>query len=167
MHAVARNWATFAGTDGFSHISQFMAGASEHRPGKPRCNVLSKSSASPLAALASTFAVAGAMHRQVGPLASSICAPSGWARCRRTCVRATGRPESAANVAGPTNSRAAAVMTTVTPAPAWTNWLTSAGRLVGRDAAADADDQLTPGHSITSQVEFRGPPPASSPVILD
>ena len=47
----------------------------------------------------------------------------------RTISVATGRPVRAAKVAGPTNWRAAAVMTTVTSAPACTSWLTRAADL--------------------------------------
>ena len=64
----------------------------------------------------------------------------GWPR--RTCPVMTLRPVRAAKVSGRTNSCAAAVMTTCT---AWPRCISSArqlGRLVGRDAAADAEEDV-------------------------
>ena len=55
-----------------------------------------------------------------------------WQEPAREFLRAflaTGRPVSARNVAGPTNFRAARVITTVTPWPCCTNELTSAAVL--------------------------------------
>ena len=71
------------------------------------------------------LAVAGATQSNSAFSASSMC---GWAPGPKTRVP-TGRPVSASKVLGPTSRVAERVMTTVTPAPACTNWLTRAAVL--------------------------------------
>jgi hypothetical protein len=100
-----------------AHIAEFIAGATMILPVNESTSVLSKSSASPAAALARKLAVAGATHSNSARSARSMCAPNGcWGV---NTPLGTSRPINAANVVGPTNSAAASVMTTVTPAPAW------------------------------------------------
>jgi len=69
--------------------------------------------------------VAGATQRTSASSASSMW---GWAPGPKVSMR-TGRLVRASKVLGPTSLVAQRVMTTVTPAPAWTNWLTRAALL--------------------------------------
>jgi hypothetical protein len=110
------------------HIAAFIAGATSTGHSAQSASVESRSSADPWAALARKSAVAGATTTISARAASSIWAPSGKAAGSNVRL-ATGRPVSAANVAAPTNRRAADVSTAVTPAPRWTRRLVSAAAL--------------------------------------
>ena len=124
----ASSWATFRCTAGFAHIAAFMAGAMSTGHSAHSSSVVSRSSAAPAAAFASTSAVAGATTTRSARVASSIWAPSGKAAGSND-REATGRPVSAANVAAPTNSRAFVVSTAVTRAPCCTSRLVTAAAL--------------------------------------
>ncbi len=107
----ARNVATLAWVAGCSHISVCMAGAKTTGHRAVSRVAVSRSSARPHAAFASRSAVAGATTTR------SACCPirtcGTWSTPVHTSL-ATDLPESAAQVGAPTNSRAAAVGTTVT-----------------------------------------------------
>ncbi len=79
-----------------------------------------------MAALASKLAVAGATQSDVGLLGQARCADG---RPGPNISVRTGRPVRASNVLGPTSCVADSVITTDTPAPAWTSWLTRAAVL--------------------------------------
>ena len=109
-------------------MAAFIAGATSTRHSAQSTSVESRSSALPWAALARKSAVAGATTRRSARAASSMWPPSGWTAGSKVRL-ATGRPVSAANVAAPTNRRAARVSTAVTPAPPCTSRLASAADL--------------------------------------
>ena len=103
--------ATLAVVAACSHISVCIAGAITTGQRAVRRVLVSRSSASPWAAFAIRSAVAGATTTRSAswPIRTwgTSCTPV------QTSV-ATGLPDSAAQVGAPTNSRAAAVGTTVT-----------------------------------------------------
>ena len=106
----------------------FIAGASTTRARVASMTVVSRSSAIPVASLASTLAVAGAMSRHSAASASRMCPISD------SCVRlkvsvATGCPDSVWRVRGVTNCCAPAVMMTGTRAPAPTRRRTTSHAL--------------------------------------
>ena len=106
---------TFSTVAGCAYIASFIAGAARTGPVRASRMAVSRSSAIPMAARASTFAVAGATMTRSGSLASPMCAS---ARPRSQREVSTGRPVSASKVRGRTNSAADAVSTTSTVAPA-------------------------------------------------
>ena len=94
----------------------FMAGAISTGPSKARCTEPSSPSPRPAAILAIVLADAGATSMRSARRASSRWPYPGRSSAPNRSMP-TGRPESAAKVAGPTKRRAARVMTTVTPWP--------------------------------------------------
>ena len=104
---------TFARVAPACHICRFIAGASTSGAVVARHRVVRRSSASPCASRASTLAVAGATSTMSAHRASSMC-PIPASACSSSSSQCTGLEESAWNVSGVTNSRAAAVITTRT-----------------------------------------------------
>src|SRR5690606_5896274 len=111
----ARRVATFATVAGCSHISVCMAGAYSTGQRAVSRVLVSRSSAMPTAARASRSAVAGATTTRSASCPIRTC---GTSYARDQTSSATGCPESASQVAAPTNRSAAAVGTTVTRWPA-------------------------------------------------
>ncbi len=106
----------FAAVAGFAYIASFMAGAaSTGRSARASSKAVNRSSAIPMAQRARVLAVAGARMMRSECLARSMCAS---ARPPSHSELSTGRPVSASNVSGRTNSAAAAVRATSTVAPA-------------------------------------------------
>src|SRR5437588_5284295 len=110
----------FACVASFSYIPVCMAGAITMGQRTSSIVDVSKSSAIPNASFAITFAVAGAITTTSASCAMRTCRTLSGSS--NTSVR-TGLPESAANVASPTNLVAPAVITTCTSAPAWRSLL--------------------------------------------
>ena len=100
---------------GWCHISVCMAGARTTGHVAVSSTLPSRSGAIPAAVRASRSAVAGATTTRSARRPSRTWFTSSTAS--NVSVR-TGRPERASHVAAPTNSRALAVGTTVTPWPA-------------------------------------------------
>ena len=101
---------------GLSYMPVFMAGAITTGALVASSVVVTISSAMPCAALAITFAVAGAMTNTSAALASEICSTSHGKL--RSKVSTTARlPESVSNVMGEMNCAADSVMSTRTSAP--------------------------------------------------
>ena len=94
----------------------FIAGATSTGAVTASRSVPSRSSAIPAAIFASVFAVAGATIARSAACARARCS-IGIPGRQAQRSSATGRPESAWNVAGPTKRFAFSVMTTVTSAP--------------------------------------------------
>src|SRR5689334_15538969 len=121
-----RRVATFACVAACSHISVCIAGANTTGHRAVSSVLVSRSSASPWAALARMSAVAGATTTR-----SALCPIR---TCGTTCTSVqtsveTGLPDSAAQVGAPTNSSAAAVGTTVTSCPDSVNRRSSSAAL--------------------------------------
>ena len=104
--------AMFSCVFSFSNILSFMAGAITSGARVASAVVVSRSSAMPLAILAMTFAVAGAMQNTSASFASEMWWMGSDASSNR--LTATSLPVSARNVVGPTNLVACSVMTTFT-----------------------------------------------------
>ena len=98
-----RSVATFACVAALAHIRRFIAGATTIGTSVARHSVDSRSSARPCASRAMKSAVAGAMTMRCGQRASSMWPIAASAAASHRSVR-TGRPESAWNVSGVTNS---------------------------------------------------------------
>ena len=111
-----RRVATLAATAGCSHMPPSIAGTIRTGARAASSSVVRKSSAIPCAALARTFAVAGATTRAWARSASATCSTASGL-CGSKRLDSTARPESVRNVSGPTNSRACSERHTVTPAP--------------------------------------------------
>ena len=111
----SRRTATLDWVAGCSHISVCMAGAKITGARAVSSTLVSRSSAWPVAARASRSAVAGATTTRSVSWPSLTCGTRCASSNTPVC---TGRPDSAAQVAAPTNSSAAAVGTTVTSCPA-------------------------------------------------
>lgn len=109
--------ATLVRVAGCAHIAWFIAGASTSGARLARHNVVTRSSAMPAASRAISPAVAGAITMRSAQRASSMWPIAASAAGSHSDER-TGWPESAWKVVGPTNSRAASVITTRTSAPA-------------------------------------------------
>src|SRR5258705_8698139 len=109
-----RSVATFATVAGCSHISVCIAGTSTTGQRAVSSVFVSRSSASPCAALASRSAVAGATTTRSAHWPIATCGTS--CTSAHTPV-ATGWPDSAAHVASPTKRSADAVGTTRTGCP--------------------------------------------------
>ncbi len=109
-----RSVATFSWVAGCSHISVCIAGAKTTGQRAVSSVFVSRSSASPWAALASMSAVAGATTTRSAPWPMRTCGTS-WT-VSHTSVEA-GFPDRAAQVASPTKFREAAVGTTRTSCP--------------------------------------------------
>ena len=109
-----RSVATLARVAGLSHISVCIAGASTTGHVAVSSVLVSRSSASPCAALASRSAVAGATTTSSAARPMRTCGTSRTSSHTSVC---TGRPDSAAQVGSPTNLSAEAVGTTRTPWP--------------------------------------------------
>ncbi len=109
-----RRVATLAWVAACSHISVCMAGANTTGQRAVSRVLVSRSSASPWAAFASTSAVAGATTTRSASWPIRTCGTS-WTSFQTSAE--TGLPESAAQVAAPTKCSAAAVGTTVTSCP--------------------------------------------------
>ena len=112
MHPRDRRVSTFALVAACSHISVCIAGASRIGQRAVSSVFVSRSSACPVAALASRSAVAGATTTRSASLPIRTCGTS-WTSSQTSVV--TGRPDSAAQVGAPTNCSADAVGTTRTP----------------------------------------------------
>ena len=104
---------TFARVALACHICWFIAGATTRGAVVARHRVERRSSASPWASRASTLAVAGATSTRSAHRASSMC-PIPASACSSSSSQCTGLDESAWKVNGATNSRAPAVITTLT-----------------------------------------------------
>ena len=136
-----------------SHILSFIAGAMMIGPSNDSRVVLSRSSASPQAALARMLAVAGATQKTSAARASSMC---GCAPGPKTLVR-TGRPVRASKVFGPTSRVAERVIRTDTSGPGLDQAADQGGRLVGGDPPADADKHFASVHRFWKS-SSGGPP---------
>jgi hypothetical protein len=111
----ARSRSRLAWVSGRAYISSFIAGATRTGAVRARSSEVRTSSARPCAMRATRCAVAGATMMRW-----ASCGRRTWASARPGSHREvrTGRPVSASNVAGPTNSAALRVSTTSTEAPA-------------------------------------------------
>ena len=106
----------FARVAGAAHIWRFIAGAIAIGAAVARHTVVSRSSASPAARRAITFAVAGATSTRSAQRASSMWPMPASARSSSSSV-CTGLPDTAWKVSGVMNACAPRVITTRTRAP--------------------------------------------------
>ncbi len=155
----ARSCATLRCVAALLHICRFIAGATSSGQSRARHSVDSRSSAMPCASLAMKSAVAGATTIASASRESSMC-PMALAAPESHRSVSTGLPESAWKVIGAMNCVAASVITTSTAMPSLTSSRVELGRLVGGDAAGDAEhdaasDRAAAGEVIASVSSMR------------
>ena len=115
-----RNVTTLAATAGWSHMPPSIAGTMSTGARAASSRVVRKSSAMPWAALARTFAVAGATTTAWQRSARATCSTAS-VLCGSKRFESTGRPDRVRNVSAPTNSRACSERQTLTVAPSRVN----------------------------------------------
>ena len=113
----ASSAAMFSWVTGEAHMPSFIAGATISGAGVASAVVVSRSSAVPLAILAQTLAVAGAMQKRSASRASEMWWMGSPGSSKS--LTATSSLVSARKVVGPTKCVACSVMTTFTRTPAF------------------------------------------------
>ena len=118
----------FCWVTGLSYMPVFIAGAITTGALVAKSVVVTISSAMPCAALAMTFAVAGAITNTSAALASEMCSTS-HAKLRSNVSTTVRYPDSVSNVIGEMNCVADSVISTRTAAPAWRSLLVRSAAL--------------------------------------